>query len=149
MIMVTTSELPGMTVKEVKGLVQGNTIRARNVGRDIMAGLRNLVGGEITEYTRLMTESRAQATQRMVDEAEKLGANTILGCALYHIDGHCRRRGTAGVRHGRRRRGVLVERAPYPSSSSIRRRKRCLPKATPAKKTVATSAIAGPDGRSA
>ncbi|MCY4624109.1 MAG: YbjQ family protein [Chloroflexi bacterium] len=79
MIMATTSELPGMTVKEVKGLVQGNTIRARNVGRDIMAGLRTLVGGEITEYTRLMTESRAQATQRMVDEAEKLGANTILG----------------------------------------------------------------------
>ena len=79
MIVATTSELPGMTVREVKGLVQGNTIRARNVGRDIMAGLRNLVGGEITEYTRLMAESRAEATQRMVEEAEELGANAVLG----------------------------------------------------------------------
>lgn len=79
MIVATTSQLPGMTVKEVKGLVQGNTIRARNVGRDIMAGLRNIVGGEITEYTRLMTESRAEATHRMVEEANKLGANAVLG----------------------------------------------------------------------
>ena len=79
MIVATTSELPGMTVREVKGLVQGNTIRARNVGRDIMAGLRNIIGGEITEYTRLMTESRAEATQRMVEEAEELGANAVLG----------------------------------------------------------------------
>ena len=79
MIVATTGELPGMRVREVKGLVQGNTIRARNVGRDIMAGLRNIIGGEITEYTRLMTESRAEATQRMVQEAETLGANAILG----------------------------------------------------------------------
>jgi len=79
MIVATTSELPGMRVREVKGLVQGNTIRARNVGRDIVAGLRNIIGGEITEYTRLMTESRAEATQRMVQEAERLGANAILG----------------------------------------------------------------------
>ncbi len=79
MIVATTSELPGMRVREVKGLVQGNTIRARNVGRDIVAGLRNIIGGEITEYTRLMTESRAEATQRMVQEAESLGANAILG----------------------------------------------------------------------
>ncbi len=78
MIVVTTNDLPGMRVKEVKGMALGNTIRARNVGRDIMAGLRNLVGGEITEYTRLMTESRAEATQRMVAEAEGLGANAIL-----------------------------------------------------------------------
>ena len=79
MILSTTDELPGMTVTEVKGLVQGNTIRARNVGRDILAGLRNLVGGEITEYTRLMTESRNEATERMVVEAEALGANAIVG----------------------------------------------------------------------
>lgn len=78
MIVATTSDLPGLRVKEIKGMVLGNTIRARNVGRDIMAGLRNLVGGEITEYTRLMTESRAEATQRMVAEAEGLGANAIL-----------------------------------------------------------------------
>jgi uncharacterized protein YbjQ (UPF0145 family) len=79
MIVSTTDQLAGMTVTEVKGLVQGNTIRARNVGRDIMAGLRNLVGGEITEYTRLMTESRGEATERMVAEAEALGANAIVG----------------------------------------------------------------------
>lgn len=79
MILATTDQLDGMTVAEVKGLVQGNTIRARNVGRDILAGLRNLVGGEITEYTRLMTESRSEATERMVEEAEALGANAIVG----------------------------------------------------------------------
>lgn len=79
MIVATTDELEGMTITAVKGLVQGNTIRARNVGRDIMAGLRNIVGGEITEYTRLMTESRAEATERMVAEAEHLGANAIVG----------------------------------------------------------------------
>lgn len=79
MIITTSDVLPGMTVTAVRGMVQGNTIRARNVGRDIMAGLRNLVGGEITEYTRLMTESRAEATQRMVEEAEALGANAIIG----------------------------------------------------------------------
>ena len=79
MMIATTGELPGMAVVEVKGLVQGNTIRARNVGRDIIAGLRNLVGGEITEYTRLMTESRSEATERMVAEAESLGANAIVG----------------------------------------------------------------------
>ena len=79
MLIATTGDLPGMTVVEVKGLVQGNTIRARNVGRDIVAGLRNLVGGEITEYTRLMTESRSEATERMVAEAEALGANAIVG----------------------------------------------------------------------
>ena len=79
MIITTSDVLPGMTVTAVRGLVQGNTIRARNVGRDIMAGLRNLVGGEITEYTRLMTESRAEATQRMVEEAAALGANAIIG----------------------------------------------------------------------
>lgn len=78
MIVVTTSELPGMTIREVKGLVQGNTIRARNVGRDIVAGLRNLVGGEIKEYTRLMTESRAEAVQRMVAEAEAVDANAVV-----------------------------------------------------------------------
>jgi uncharacterized protein YbjQ (UPF0145 family) len=79
MIVATTNELEGMTITEVKGLVQGNTIRARNVGRDILAGLRNIVGGEITEYTRLMTESRAEATERMVADAEQLGANAIVG----------------------------------------------------------------------
>ena len=79
MILATTDQLDGKRVTEVKGLVQGNTIRARHVGRDIMAGLRNIVGGEISEYTRLLTESRAQATQRMVAEAEARGANAVVG----------------------------------------------------------------------
>ncbi len=79
MILATTDQLDGKRVTEVKGLVQGNTIRARHVGRDIMAGLRNLVGGEISEYTKLLTESRAQATQRMVAEAEARGANAVVG----------------------------------------------------------------------
>ena len=79
MILATTDQLDGKRVTEVKGLVQGNTIRARHVGRDIMAGLRNIVGGEISEYTKLLTESRAQATQRMVAEAEARGANAVVG----------------------------------------------------------------------
>ncbi len=79
MILATTDQVAGKRVTEVKGLVQGNTIRARHVGRDIMAGLRNIVGGEISEYTKLLTESRAQATQRMVAEAEARGANAVVG----------------------------------------------------------------------
>ncbi len=79
MILTTTDQLDGKRVTEVKGLVQGNTVRARHVGRDIMAGLRNIVGGEISEYTKLLTESRAQATQRMVAEAEARGANAVVG----------------------------------------------------------------------
>ena len=77
-ILATTDTVPGKRVVEVKGLVQGNSVRARHIGRDIMAGLRNIVGGEVTEYTRLMTETRALATSRMVEEAEKLGANAVL-----------------------------------------------------------------------
>ena len=79
MLITTTDALPGMTVAAVKGLVMGNTIRSRAVGRDIAAGLRSVFGGEITEYTRLMNESRAEAMQRMVADAEALGANAILG----------------------------------------------------------------------
>ena len=79
MILTTTETAPGQRVVAVKGLVQGNTIRARHIGRDIMAGLRNIVGGEISEYTRLMTESRMQSTQRMIEEAEALGANAVVG----------------------------------------------------------------------
>ena len=79
MILTTTEAAPGQRVVAVKGLVQGNTIRARHLGRDIMAGLRNIVGGEISEYTRLMTESRMQSTQRMIEQAEALGANAVIG----------------------------------------------------------------------
>ncbi|NIO48796.1 MAG: heavy metal-binding domain-containing protein [Candidatus Aminicenantes bacterium] len=78
MIIVTTDCVPGKTVKETMGLVRGNTIRARHLGRDIIAFLRNIVGGEIKDYTKMMAESREQAIDRMIEEAEELGANAII-----------------------------------------------------------------------
>ena len=78
MIIVTTDFIPGKTIVKSLGLVRGNTIRARNVGRDILAFLRNIVGGEIRDYTKMMAESREQALDRMVEEAESLGANAII-----------------------------------------------------------------------
>ena len=77
--LVTTPTLPGKTIVRTLGLVRGNTIRARHIGKDIMAGLRNLVGGEVTEYAKLLAESREQALDRMVDQVEELGANAIIG----------------------------------------------------------------------
>jgi uncharacterized protein YbjQ (UPF0145 family) len=79
MITVTTHTVPGKKIIKTFGLVRGNTIRARHVGKDIMAALKNLVGGEITEYTELMAESREQALDRMADDAKRLGANAIVG----------------------------------------------------------------------
>lgn len=73
---------PGMRIQAVLGLVRGNTIRARHVGNDIMAGLRSLIGGEITEYTKMMGESREQALDRMRAEALARGANAILGAHI-------------------------------------------------------------------
>ncbi len=78
MIVATTSELPGYVVTVTHGLVRGNTIRARNVGKDILAALRNLAGGEVREYTKMMAEAREQAIDRMLEEAEALGANAVL-----------------------------------------------------------------------
>lgn len=78
MILVTTPTVPGKEIKKVFGTVKGNTIRARNIGQDILAVLKNLVGGEIQEYTKLMAESREQATDRMINEANELGANAIV-----------------------------------------------------------------------
>jgi uncharacterized protein YbjQ (UPF0145 family) len=78
MIIVTTEEIPGKTIKKTLGLVRGNTIRARHVGHDISAALKSLVGGEIRDYTKMMAESREQALDRMVEEAESLGANAIV-----------------------------------------------------------------------
>ena len=79
LIVVTTPEIPGKNIVRTLGLVRGNTIRARHVGKDIMAGLRNLVGGEVTEYAKLLAESREQALDRMVEQAEELGANAVIG----------------------------------------------------------------------
>jgi len=78
MILVNTDEVHGKKITKVYGLVRGNTIRARHVGRDIKAALRNLVGGEITDYTKMMAESREQAIDRMIEEAERLGANAVI-----------------------------------------------------------------------
>jgi len=78
MIMVTTDFVQGKTIKKTFGLVRGNTIRARHLGRDIVAMLRSIVGGEITDYTKMMAESREQAIDRMIGEAEELGANAII-----------------------------------------------------------------------
>lgn len=78
MIFITTDQIAGKTIKKTLGIVRGNTIRARHVGRDISAALKNLVGGEIKDYTKMMAESREQALDRMVEEAESLGANAIL-----------------------------------------------------------------------
>ena len=78
MIVVNTETIPGMTVREVKGLVQGNTIRAKHLGRDIAAGLKNLVGGELRGYTELLTEARREAMERMIAQAQQLGANAVV-----------------------------------------------------------------------
>jgi len=79
MIITTTHQVEGRKILRVLGLVRGNTIRARHIGRDIVAGLRTIVGGEIHEYTKLMGESRQQAIDRMLDEPASLGANAIVG----------------------------------------------------------------------
>lgn len=78
MIVVTSSRIAGYKIVKTLGLVRGNTIRARAIGRDILAALKNLVGGEIEEYTKLMAESREQAIDRMKAEARQMGANAII-----------------------------------------------------------------------
>jgi uncharacterized protein YbjQ (UPF0145 family) len=78
MILVTGETIAGKRIVKSLGLVRGNTIRARHIGRDILAALRNLVGGEINEYTKLLAESREQALDRMMAEAERIGANAIV-----------------------------------------------------------------------
>ncbi len=79
MIVVTTDSIPGKRVVKTLGLVKGNTIRARHVGKDILAGLKGLVGGEISEYTKMVAESREQSLDRLLEEAETLGANAVVG----------------------------------------------------------------------
>ena len=79
MIIITSDQVEGKKIVKTIGMVKGNTIRARHIGRDIMAGLRGVVGGEISEYTKMMAEAREQAIQRMVGDAEKQGANAIIG----------------------------------------------------------------------
>ncbi|MBI4312847.1 MAG: YbjQ family protein [Chloroflexi bacterium] len=79
MIYLTTDTPEGMRVMKTLGLVNGSTVRARHIGRDIMAGLRGIVGGEVTEYTKLLAESRQQALQRLELRATEMGANAVIG----------------------------------------------------------------------
>lgn len=79
MIVVTTNDIVGKNVLEVKGLVEGSVVKTRHVGRDIGAGLKTLVGGEIKGYSELMNSARTEARARMIQEANQLGANAILG----------------------------------------------------------------------
>ena len=78
MMVVTTETVPGHRIEEVLGLARGNTIRARHLGRDIMAGLKSMVGGEIKSYTELLTKAREEALSRMLEEAEDMGANAVV-----------------------------------------------------------------------
>lgn len=79
MLITTQDEFVDYEIVKTLGLVRGNTIRARHIGKDIMAGLRTLIGGEITEYTKMLAESREQAVDRMVEDAESKGADAIVG----------------------------------------------------------------------
>ncbi len=82
MIIVNTETIPGKKIIEVKGLVQGNTVRAKHVGRDIAASFKNMLGGELKGYTELLVESRQEAMARMIEQANKLGANAIVNVRL-------------------------------------------------------------------
>ena len=82
MIVTTTESIPGNETVEILGLSRGSTVRARNVGRDIFAALKNLIGGEINEYTKLQADSREQALQRMIKDAESLGADAVVNVRI-------------------------------------------------------------------
>ena len=82
MILVNTPTLPNKEIIEVHGIARGSTVRARNVGQDLFAGLKNIVGGEISEYTKLQADSREQALQRMMDDALRMGANAVINVRL-------------------------------------------------------------------
>lgn len=82
MIISTTDKVPRKEVSELLGIARGSTVRARNIGRDIFAGLKNIVGGEISEYTKLQAQSREQALQRMVKDAQRLGADAVINVRL-------------------------------------------------------------------
>lgn len=82
MIILTIESVPGKNITEVKGLVKGSTVRCKNIGRDIMSGLKNIVGGEMESYNEMLNEARKIALERMIKEAEEMGANAIIGVRL-------------------------------------------------------------------
>lgn len=112
MIVVNTEYVPGMVVVDVKGLVQGNTVRAKHVGRDIAAGLKNIFGGELRGYTELLIESRREAVARMVAQAQQLGADAVLNVRF----------ATSSITSGAAELyvyGTAVSLAPLPGEQSI------------------------------
>ncbi len=78
MIVTTTEHVPGREIDEILGIARGSTVRARNFGADFLAGLRNFVGGEVSEYTKLQARSREQALQRMIEDGRRMGADAIV-----------------------------------------------------------------------
>lgn len=82
MIITTTENVPGKEIAEILGVCRGSTVRARNIGRDIFAGLKNIIGGEIEEYTKLQAESREQAIERMIADAQSMNADAIVNLRL-------------------------------------------------------------------
>ena len=82
MIITTSEQIEGKSIAKTIGIVRGSTIRARHLGKDIMAGFRGMVGGEITEYTKMMAEAREEAIQRMTEDAEEKGANAIISMRI-------------------------------------------------------------------
>lgn len=82
MIITTGEQIPDKKVVKILGLARGSTVRSRNIGSDIMASLKNLVGGEISEYTKLQADSREQALERMKDDAQKMGADAIISVRI-------------------------------------------------------------------
>jgi uncharacterized protein YbjQ (UPF0145 family) len=82
MMIVTTNNLPGKEIRDVIGLVKGSTVQSKHIGKDFMAGLKTIVGGEITDYTEMLNEARHKAIERMKDEAVSLGANAIIAMRL-------------------------------------------------------------------
>ncbi len=82
MIITTIDKVPNREIVEILGIARGSTVRARNIGRDLFAGIKNIIGGEITEYTKLQAQSREQAIQRMQDDALSLGADAIVNVRL-------------------------------------------------------------------
>ncbi|MDN3015190.1 YbjQ family protein [Paenibacillus sp. BSR1-1] len=82
MMIVTTDYLPGREIKEVLGLVKGSTVQSKHIGKDLLAGLKTIVGGEIKEYTDMLNEARKKAIERMAEEARQLGADAIIAMRL-------------------------------------------------------------------
>jgi len=79
MILTTTNEIPGKKIKKILGIVRGSTVRSKHIGKDIMAGLKTIVGGEVKSYTEMLVEAREEALNRLIEHAKALGADAVVG----------------------------------------------------------------------